>query len=518
MSVRNGVDASIAVSAIKYGGIQDVPDAPTIGTASTSTAQQASVAFTPSTKGGTPTTYRVISNPGSIEATGSSSPITITDLNGGTAYTFTVKAENSTGSSTSSASNSVTPTTSHWISISPPEIYYGYLGLDSSENLYVLAQDYSEVYLGFPEVSLLTKFSSAGNTKRQQIIRLPLDAGTSAVKTDSSGNIYVAGNSPIGSGYYGVLLKFNSSGAYQWGRKLQNTSISNSTLYPGSLGFDSTGSVYLTGYVDGTGATATDAFLAKYNSSGTLQWQRSLTDGDARDIVIDGSDNIYICGSANANGGLVAKYNSSGTLQWQKKLSVGIFSRVSVDSSGNVYVAGSKYTVGTGLGEVVTAKYNSSGTLQWQRSFGDTSSNRAARGIDVDSSSNVYVLGYSDISAIVLKYNSSGVLQWQRSIVTSPSPSSFFGNDLVVSSGGNIYISWYDTNNVIAKLPSDGTKTGTYTVLGTSYIYASSSISESAGAHTDSTPTLTSVTSTYTDSELTSWVVDANKAYTKTTF
>jgi uncharacterized protein (TIGR02145 family) len=87
------------------------PDAPGIGTATGGDAQ-ATVAFTaPASDGGTAiTTYTVTSSPGGITTTGASSPISITGLTNGTAYTFTVTATNSVGTGAASAvSNSVTP-------------------------------------------------------------------------------------------------------------------------------------------------------------------------------------------------------------------------------------------------------------------------------------------------------------------------------------------------------------------------------------------------------------------------
>lgn len=88
--------------------IADVPDAPTIGTA-TAAGLAASVTFTAATTGGTPTTFTATSNPGSITGTASSSPITVSGLTGDISYTFTVRANNSTGSSANSAaSNSIT--------------------------------------------------------------------------------------------------------------------------------------------------------------------------------------------------------------------------------------------------------------------------------------------------------------------------------------------------------------------------------------------------------------------------
>ncbi len=88
-----------------------VPDAPTIGTA-TAGDTQATVTFSaPAFTGGAAITlYTVTSNPGGITGTGAASPIIVTGLTNGIAYTFTVTADNSAGTSApSAASNSITP-------------------------------------------------------------------------------------------------------------------------------------------------------------------------------------------------------------------------------------------------------------------------------------------------------------------------------------------------------------------------------------------------------------------------
>lgn len=101
--------ASGRLSKVK-GKVVDIPTVPTIGTA-TAGAESASVPFTASTIGGPVSTYTALSNPGSVTGSGTSSPVTVSGLTGGTAYTFTVRGNNATGSSEySSASNSVTPT------------------------------------------------------------------------------------------------------------------------------------------------------------------------------------------------------------------------------------------------------------------------------------------------------------------------------------------------------------------------------------------------------------------------
>ena len=87
------------------------PDAPTIGTA-TAGINNVSVTFTAPSNigGGAITSYTVVSSPGGIVATGSASPITVTGLTVGTAYTFVVYANNVYGNSLASAtSSSATP-------------------------------------------------------------------------------------------------------------------------------------------------------------------------------------------------------------------------------------------------------------------------------------------------------------------------------------------------------------------------------------------------------------------------
>jgi len=91
------------------GGLQ--PTAPTIGTATGGSAS-ASVAFTASSYIGKGTiTYTATSSPGGITGTSATSPITVSGLTNGTAYTFTVVGNTNYGvaSAASASSNSVTP-------------------------------------------------------------------------------------------------------------------------------------------------------------------------------------------------------------------------------------------------------------------------------------------------------------------------------------------------------------------------------------------------------------------------
>ena len=106
-----------SMSAAATPAVPTVPAAPTIGTAVPNNVQ-ANVTFTANSTGGSPitgfTATAYISGVSTgITASGTASPLTVTGLTNGIAYTFTVHATNAIGNSAESAqSNSVTPVAS----------------------------------------------------------------------------------------------------------------------------------------------------------------------------------------------------------------------------------------------------------------------------------------------------------------------------------------------------------------------------------------------------------------------
>jgi hypothetical protein len=103
------------------GTASSAPDAP-IGPSAASGQGQATVSFTAGAAHCSPvSSYTVTASPGGRTATGSGSPITVTGLDNGTKYTFTVTATNPIGTSTPSApSNQITTTAAPSASIATP--------------------------------------------------------------------------------------------------------------------------------------------------------------------------------------------------------------------------------------------------------------------------------------------------------------------------------------------------------------------------------------------------------------
>ena len=145
------------------------------------------------------------------------------------------------------------------------------------------------------------------------------------------------------------------------------------------------GSVYVCGWSSLAGAGGRDLLLAKFSSSGTVQWQKTLG-GSGEDygtsVAVAPDGYVYVCGYTKSAGAgsydlLLTKFSSSGTVQWKKILggrSVEDCNSIAVAPDGYVYVCGRTYsTTANENSDFLLIKFNSSGTVQWQKTLGGSS-------------------------------------------------------------------------------------------------------------------------------------------------
>ena len=378
---------------------------------------------------------------------------------------------------------------------------YGYgVAYDSSGNVYITGYTNS-AGAGGNEL-LIAKYNSSGTIQWQRTLGTGTayrhDDSGRMIAVDSSGNVYVNGTTNFTGGYDSMMIaKYNSSGTLQW----QKTFGDSNTQERGhGITVDSSGNVFVCGE---TTKGVNGALVAKLNSSGTLQWQRTLDASLFYEVVVDSSDNVYV-GGYTAIGSytnyLAAKYNNSGTLQWQRTIGGSNASdngrSITIDSSDNVYIGGVSTAGGVGVYDSILVKYNSSGTYQWQKALGTSGTQINIQAIASDSSDNVYVAGTHSSSYFFAKYNSSGTLQWQRSFGGSGTDN---GHGISADGNGNVYVvgstssSGAGSNDILlVTVPSDGSGTGTYG----SFTYAASSHTENTPSHTSSDPSKTAASGT----------------------
>ena len=410
----------------------------------------------------------------------------------------------------------------YWMSIlSSPSLTLGYgVTIDSSGNVYICGQG---VDSAGATIAFVSKWNSSGVLQWQRTLTdvySPPNTILQNITVDSSGNVYVCGSGLNASNFnVQFIAKWNSSGTLQWQRTL-NSAGGYKTQTDASLGIyvDSSSNVYVCGNgADGAGNGILS--LSKWDSSGTLQFQKKLVGSSVSlkgtGITLDSSGNIYVCGNTQGRV-FISKWDSSGTLQWQTSVGnpgavAGASGNATVlDSSGNVYVAGGGQN-SAGYAIQFIAKWNSSGTLQWQRTLTDVNSTPggSAYGISIDSSNYIYVCGSGYSSAgrtvqSISKWDSSGTIQWQRTITDNSSIPSDVASKIIVDNSGNMYVVGYilpSTGTFVAsisKLPTDGSRTGTYSNSVFGFTYASSSWTAATSTWSSTNPAYTASTSTWT--------------------
>ena len=292
--------------------------------------------------------------------------------------------------------------------------------------------------------------------------------GGKGVAIDSYGHIYQTGyisNGPFGLND-GKLIKSDSSGAPIWNRTW------GTTKNDGGFGvaLDSNEYVYVVGTADyGTAENLEKFILLKYDSSGNYQWNRTWSDmvrANGRSIVIDSEDNIYIAGHAGNLGNsdiAIVKYDSTGTKLWQRIWGGSNYEGrygldLTVDSQDNLYVGAQTNSYGAGDADAVIIKYDSSGNQLWNTTWGGVLID-GAEAIALDTENNIYIGGYTDNygtgtrNMFLAKFNNSGFPLWDKTwaglnganckdLIFDPQPSSCPEMTLFASLLGKSFRYW----------------------------------------------------------------------------
>lgn len=304
-----------------------------------------------------------------------------------------------------------------------------------------------------------------------------LEYGTS-VATDSSNNVLVAGYSrgDFGGankgGYDAFVAKFNAAGTRLWVKLLGSTSYFEQA---NGVAADKAGNVFICGETGGKlgqtkfgSSTDDDAWLAKYNAAGALQWVRQLGSSQSdvcNAVATDKDNNIVLTGTTYGPLGgpdpantsrvpWIAKYNGAGTLVWVKQVvSTGIHfgNSVATDKTGNILVGGTtngRIVPGPYNGiDAWVAKYNAAGTRVWIKQYG-SAAHDSGNGVAADGDGNVLltgtlrhypVSGSNVYDAFVRKYSSAGAVLWTR-VLDSTDHENDRANAVAAGALGDVYI------------------------------------------------------------------------------
>ncbi|HEY9828892.1 MAG TPA: SBBP repeat-containing protein [Stenomitos sp.] len=270
------------------------------------------------------------------------------------------------------------------------------------------------------EDAWLAKYSANGTLIWKRQLGTSRDDYSRGVATDRNGNVFISGttNGTLGGTHKGFedawLAKYGPDGNLKWKRQLGTSAGDVSS----AVATDSSGNVFITGLtggdLGGTNKGFYDAWVAKYGPNGTLAWTKLIGTSDfdrSFGIATDLKGNVLITGVTSGSLGgpnkgsydaWVAEYNSNGILKWKRQLgtSSGESTRdVATDRNGNVFITGltdgSLGGTNKGGADAWAVKLDPQGKQLWQVQDG-TKKDDIATGIAVDSSVYVIITGYTD--------------------------------------------------------------------------------------------------------------------------
>jgi hypothetical protein len=206
------------------------------------------------------------------------------------------------------------------------------LALDSNDNLYITGSFRDTVNFGGGNITaanlddlFILKLNSSGAYQNIYTSNIFTTQKGKGLAVDSSGNIYATGTfsgtvdfgggNITSSGNDIYLLKLNSSFAFQWVKRFAVDNGSTGQALGLAVTVDEDGNVYSVGQIGGSvdfgGGTINfgsqdDAYIVKYDSSGSFQWSKTFGSASAnnidktQDIVIDSNGFVIAVGEVES--------------------------------------------------------------------------------------------------------------------------------------------------------------------------------------------------------------------------
>jgi hypothetical protein len=247
---------------------------------------------------------------------------------------------------------------------------------DSAGNVYAAGYLHREVNFLTANVDwVVASFDSKGVQRWAHVFNGPNGGFDQALKVlfDPRGAVYVTGNSSSAIAPQWLTIKYSLDGTIQWQRS------EGGTAFDRAIGaeLDSQGNVVVLGSASSLQAPdRDDAKVVKYDPSGNLLWRRTFTisevsDDEASELAVDPFGGVYITGTSFTSGfpegptvAFLAKYDSDGSLAFTNT-GLGAGGTSIAASSSGVVTSGSSTDENGGFGGTFLSKFTLSGAPVW---------------------------------------------------------------------------------------------------------------------------------------------------------